>query len=102
MRLPALLPALAIAAAALQCFPLAAHAADSGLHTFYGEVVAIDPAKKILHVPLFSDHALATPNKSDAPETRPYLMNAEYSSVAAALRRRVPLPTPRRSEAATM
>jgi hypothetical protein len=29
-------------------------------------------------------------------------MNAEYSSVAAALRRRVPLPTPRRSEAATM
>jgi hypothetical protein len=49
MRFPITLRAL-ILSLLLGCFISATAAADSGLHTFYGEVVAIDPAKKVLQL----------------------------------------------------
>jgi len=49
MRLPRLLPTL-IVSLLLTCFVSARGASDSRLHTFYGEVVAIDQAKKVLQL----------------------------------------------------
>ena len=49
MRFPIILPAIVISLL-LAGFVAAKAASDSGLHTFYGEVVAIDPAKKVLQL----------------------------------------------------
>src|SRR5436190_7739851 len=49
MRLPTLLPSV-ILSLLLTSFVSAKAASDSGLHTFYGEVVAIDQAKKVLQL----------------------------------------------------
>src|SRR5436190_14309995 len=49
MRLPTLLPAV-ILSLLLTSFVSAKAASDNGLHTFYGEVVAIDQARKVLQL----------------------------------------------------
>jgi TonB family protein len=48
MRFPILLPA--VVTLLLAGFVSAMEASDSGLHTFYGEVVAIDQARKVLQL----------------------------------------------------
>jgi phage terminase large subunit-like protein len=48
MRIPIILPAAV--SLLLAGFVSAKEASDSGLHTFYGEVVAIDQAKKVLQL----------------------------------------------------
>jgi TonB family protein len=47
MRFPLILPAV-IVSLLLAGFVSAKEASESGLHTFYGEVVLIDPAKKVI------------------------------------------------------
>jgi TonB family protein len=49
MRFPTILPALVVSLL-LAGFVSAREASDSGLHTFYGEVVAIDQAAKVLQL----------------------------------------------------
>lgn len=47
MRFPKILPALLVSLFFIGLLP-AKEAADPGLHTFYGQVVLIDPAKKVI------------------------------------------------------
>ena len=49
MRFPMILPAVVVSLF-LAGFVSAREASDSGLHTFYGEVVAIDQAKKVIQL----------------------------------------------------
>lgn len=49
MRLPITLPVLAVSLL-LPWLSFAAEPSDAGLHTFYGEVVAIDPTRKVLQL----------------------------------------------------
>lgn len=49
MRFPIVLPAILLSIL-LASFVSAKESSDSGVHTFYGEVVAIDPAKKVLQL----------------------------------------------------
>jgi TonB family protein len=49
MRFPVILPAI-IATLLLASFVSATDVPDSGLHTFYGEVVAIDQSKKVIQL----------------------------------------------------